>query len=194
MADYPDATAGQSAVESRVRLWAVAVTGAQVIFAYPGAPRPPVPYVMLNLIRGECVREIGRVVYEPKEMVIDGETVERFIERRASDWEWTFSVHAYGAAAFDVARRLVSSLGNVTVGMDHLAPLVVRDPVFGRRSPINRVPELVNEAWENRATFTLTVAGLVLDGFLIDVIESGIVKLGTFERPDLVQTDYAKPA
>lgn len=194
MPEYADQTGSQDAVEQRVRNWAVAVLGVNTIFAHPNAPRPPKPYCMLNLISGECVRETGPVVYEE---VQDEDTgtggEERIVERRASDWEWTFSVHLYGDSAMDMARTLTSSLGVLTVVQDHLHPLAVRAPVFGRRTLIRRVPELVNETWENRANFDLTVAGIVLDGFLIDVIEQGVVKVGTFDRPELAELEYVKP-
>lgn len=187
-----DPAASESAVTQRLRRWIMAMAeydDDHVIIAYPGAPRPEGHYAMLNLISGGRQREMGEVIYE--EVVVGEEP--RILERRAEDWEWTFSLNLYAPDAFDKARVLVNSIQTGTVHIDHLHPTVVKGA-----SLIRRVPEMVQQTWEGRAQFDVTVAGTVLDGFLIDVVEQGgilfALRIGAGEEGLDLPATYQKPA
>lgn len=172
-----DSLVSQRAVEDRARAWAHAMIGIETIIAHPDAPRPKPPYCMLNLINATRRRTLGPVYFEDVEIAEgagegegdgEGEAEERVVETRAEEWEWTLSVHLYGDDALDRARRLINSLSIGTVAVDHFRPLY-----SASASMVRRVPEQVGQRWENRAQFDLVIHGVVLDGYLADVVEQG---------------------
>lgn len=178
----------ETALFDRLRGWAMAITNTETIKDHPGAPRPPGTYIMVNLISARRPRLAPCVVYE--DVTIGG--VERVEQRNAEEWEWVFSINVYAPNSIDRARRLISSTDVGSVAIDHLHPLAIQ-----KVSGIRRLPEEVEGHWEDRSQFDLTATGIVLEGFLIDVVEEGrfvIVPgnrsddggpeiIGEFERP-----------
>lgn len=164
-----DNAVSEDALFAKLRGWVRAVHDIECIKDHPGAPRPEGPYVMLNAINARRMREMGAILYEEE----TGD--EQVTERRATDWEWTWSVHCYAADAMDRCRLLVGSLEIGTIRVDHLYPLV-----FRRTSDVRRLPEMVQGGFEGRAQFDLVIAATVLDGFLVDVAETGVV---TYREP-----------
>lgn len=176
-----DNAVSESVVLARLRSWAKDVTGyddGHVINDRPGAPRPTGPYIMLNVLSADLIAEMGCRLYEhpagdeEDEGEAGGPDAGPMIERRAADWEWIVSVNVYAPQALDEARQLVNSTRSPTINSTHLRPMV-----FRRASNIRRLPELIEGRWEGRAQFDVTVAGCALDGFLVDIIERGAVRI-----------------
>ena len=179
-----DSAASEIGVYAAVRRAVLDLTGlgqGQVIFDRPSGPRPTGPYVMLNVISAERVREMGARLYEalpggadgPGEGEGEGDAENPsepgpVLERRAQDWEWVVSVNVYGPQALDTARYLTNATRVPGVALSLFAPLTPR-----ATSLVRRIPELVLGTWEARAQFDLTVAGTVLDGFPVEVMERG---------------------
>lgn len=189
-----DSAASEDAIYARLRGWARDVTGlddGHVIEDHPGAPRPLGPYAMFNIISAERIAEMGCRLYEhpagdeEDEGEEGGPDLGPMIERRATDWEWTVSVNLYGGPSLDLARVLVNSTLSPTITGRHLRPMV-----FRRASMVRRMPELIEGKWEPRAQFDLTVAGCALDGFLVDVIERGAVRLVAYPSGREIAAPY----
>lgn len=143
-----------------LRTWLLAVTGLpEIIRAHPSGARPAGVYGMLNLIRAERVNWPDDLEYEA------GGGGQSFDEVPVETWAWTWSFHAYGAGGADPMSR-VTSAAKSSGALLSLWPLTLHET-----SAIRRLPELINEVWEERAQMDLTVHGLVRHGFPVDVAE-----------------------
>lgn len=191
-----DNAVSEDVVVARLRAWLKGVTGfddGHVIKDHPGAPRPLGSYAMVNVISAELIAEMGCRLYEHPEGDEEdegesgGPDLGPMVERRAADWEWIVSVNVYGLHALDIVRRLVNSTRSPTINSTYLRPMV-----FRRVSTVRKLPELIERHWENRAQVDVTVAGCALDGFLVDIIESGVVRMVRVPLPELL-APYQKP-
>lgn len=191
-----DSAVSEDAILARLRAWVKDVTGlddGHVIKDHPGAPRPRGPYVMLNILSADRVAEMGCRLYEhpagdeEDEGESGGPDAGPMVERRATDWEWVVSVNVYAPSALDTARNLSSSTRSPAVMSRNVRPMVFRET-----SMLRRIPELVEGSWEGRAQFDVTVAACVLDGFLVDIIERGTVRLVAMPSEREVVAEYEK--
>jgi hypothetical protein len=167
-----DTDVAQSKIEDLIVAWSNAIAEIMTIVAHPNAPRPAASsYAAVNIISSgrRRKRSLGPIYYED---VVDGEGVDRVVQTNAEEWEWTASIGIYGVGALDYARRLVNSLEIGTNIIDYFTPLHVAEV-----SLVRRIPELVENEWENRANFDLTLHGVVLDGYLVDVVQHGEIEI-----------------
>lgn len=152
-------------VHSAVVRWLASITGETVIKAHQEGPRPPLPYVMVNMTGTAEVREHAQVVdYE--------EDTAGVLAAPVIETEWRFSVHAYGPKPTGFLRP-VRSAAQLAQKVEPLMPSLVVHEI----SQVRNVPDWVNERWEPRAQMDMFVRGLTRDGFAIDVIEEAPITI-----------------
>lgn len=122
--------------------WAVANVSASVpvIFYYPNAPRPSLPYVSLYMLN---FSQIGDDWTSPPDGVGDTEII--------GDREFTLTINAYGADSFSILEKLRSSLQNDSV----LDTLREDNIAFVQQFPINDVSALLDTEFENRGSMDI---------------------------------------
>jgi hypothetical protein len=161
---------------TRVIKWLRQRSGLDVIIRDSlGKPRPTGPYGMVNLIRSEALFEPVTREYavNPEHVPIPADpATERdppFLQIPVTEWEWTFSFNIYAPSGSDAARKVLSA-ASVLAGVEGLLPFVLH-----RNSAIRRIPELVNEGWEDRVQMDLFIRGLARDGVPVDVAETATI-------------------
>ena len=143
--------------------WVATVTGRVVIQAYQSGPRPPMPYIMVNLIGTNKVRD------QVQDVEYTDITETQMQAAPIIEVEWQFSIHGFGATgaiSTDLLRPIHSAV-ELTQVMEPLWPALR----VHRTSQTRNVPEYVNEVWEPRAQLDMMLRGLTRDGFTIDPIE-----------------------
>lgn len=190
-----DNAVSEDVINAKLRGWirdVLSLGDGQVIEDHPGAPRPQGTYAMCNVISAERIAEMGCRLYEHPAGDEEGEgagpDLGPMVERRATDWEWTISINVYGLNALDLGRRLVNSTRAPQVNSAHMRPMV-----FRRASTVRKLPELIEGHWERRAQFDLTVAACSLDGFLVDIVESGVIRMVRWPADVDLPAPYEKP-
>lgn len=176
-----------SEVHAAVMSWLASVTGVMVIKAHSGGTRPPKPYIMVNLVRAEDLRQHATLTEyaDTGDVNEDGKPI--ISAAPVMEIEWFFSIHAYGDNHMDLLRK-VRSAAHTLQRMEALNPALTIQEV----GAVNSVPEYVNEAWETRAQVDLYVRGIVRDGAIVDEILEGAITLGPTDRPGLVSGEYSK--
>jgi len=175
-------------VHSALVRWLAALTGATTIKTHQSGPAPAEPYIAVNLTGTVAVRQWAQTT-EYEEAAPD--TSEEFGEvtaRPLIETEWRFSVHAYGPNPTSILRPVRAAYQLLQRHEPMLPNLVIHEV-----SQIRNVPDWINEAWQPRAQMDIILRGVTRDGLVIDVIETGKISLGTFDRPDLVDLEYQKP-
>jgi hypothetical protein len=183
-----DNAVAEEAMFSRLRAFFRAAYELEIISAYPNAPRPVGPYGMLNLINMKHIRDTGCRVYEEIEDSDSDYGQGPVVERRGQEWDWTWSVNVYARQAADIARVWSTACVGYPwqyLQTTHLAPLAVRSV-----SVLRILPTMVEAEFERRAGFDLTVHGIALDGFLMQVIERGSI---IYQRADGGQYPFSYP-
>lgn len=169
-----DLTATDHVLMTALQRWLKAVTGGmEVIFANQDGPRPPLPYLMVNLLGDRAIRIHEQAVEyfadpagtsnpppNPSQGPLPDVIARSLIER-----EWHFSIHSFGPYPTQVLRRLdaASRLAQIT---EPLFPSVT----IHELSRIRDVPEYVNEKWEERANVDMFLRAVTRDEFAINVI------------------------
>lgn len=144
-----------------LRTWLLAITSLpEIIRAHPSGARPADAYGMLNLIRSERVNWPDDFEYEARA----GDD-EPFDEVPVEEWAFTWSLNAYGAGCADALARVVSTTQSAAA----LAPL--RPLTLHETSAIRRLPELIEERWEERVQMDLTVHAVIRHRFPVDVAQ-----------------------
>ena len=177
----------QVTVEDKLRAWVLfhLKNDREVIFDHQNGDRPTGSYVMLNMIEAKRIQMRMDVDYTAN-AAYDG-TAGGEAELNAfpcAEWEWRFSVNAYSVDALNTLSTLKSAaeIDEVESG---LLPMIVFDV-----SDIRRLPELINERWEERAQMDVALRGYVnTRGTLVDVIETVNIE---FNRTGHVSTDKAE--
>lgn len=160
--------------------WIKKATGAPaVIRAYESGPRPPVPYIMVNLTGQNEVRDNEHLVEytptradepPPTEDTAGNPEYPDITAAPVIETEWRFSIHAFAATdsqATDLIRP-IKSAQRLSEIMEPLNPNLL----IHETSQIRNVPEWVNNAWEPRANIDLFLRGLTRDGFVISTIDA----------------------
>lgn len=167
----------------RLRAWIMAATElSDVIIAHPSAPRPQTDYAVLNLRRSDRIGRPAETLWEANAAhtgVTDlvNAPLWEFVNQ---EYEFTWSMHIYAKDPINVANRLIPWFHS-GAGREMVAPL----NLFKLGDPI-RVPELINQNWQDRATLDLRVRAYVCTGTTI--YDSQQVLLGR------VPTDMAEIA
>ncbi|MCB1423153.1 MAG: hypothetical protein KDJ69_11955 [Nitratireductor sp.] len=154
----------QEETENKLRSWILAHADVEeVIVDHPGGSRPDGAYIMINLLRSDRIQlPMGRSFAEIDEPG-DGPA---FKHNLAGEWQWDFSVNAYAQNATDLLAALKVAGEMNEVEFD-LYPLIL----FASGTVI-RLPELINERWEERAQMDVSLRGYINTlGVLVDSIE-----------------------
>lgn len=122
--------------------WAVAniPISVPVIFYYPNAPRPDIPYVSLFLLN---FLQIGDDWHSSPDNIGSSNVI--------GDREMTLTVNCYGGDPFTVLENLRSSLQNQSV----LDTLRDNGIVFVQQLPINDISSLLDTEFESRAAMDI---------------------------------------
>jgi len=129
-------------VKTDIYDWAVAnVPGSvPVVFYFPNAPRPDIPYVSLYLLN---FMQVGDDWVSPPDNVGGTDII--------GDREFTMTINAYGGDPFTILENLRSSLQNQSV----LDTLRDNGIVFVQQFQINDVSTLLDTEFEIRASMDI---------------------------------------
>ena len=177
----------QVTVENKLREWVLfhLKSDREVIFDSQNGDRPTGSYVMLNMIDAKRIQMRMDVEYAVNPAFDGTDANEAELEASpCAEWEWNFSVNAYSVDAMNALSTLKSAaeIDEIESG---LLPLIVFNV-----SDIRRLPELINERWEERAQMDVALRGYVnTRGTLVDTIEEVNIE---FNRTGHVSTDKAE--
>jgi hypothetical protein len=165
----------EAEVQAALNTWLAGIAGqSRVINANSDTKRPPKPYLATNLILSGPVHE--HQIEDEYEAVgeRDNEVVHQAPVR---DWFWRFSVWSYGDQPTSLLRK-VEVATKIATHTDKLLPLTVFET-----SGMRNVPEVTENAVEQRANFDIEVRGIVRDSLVVDTIETA-----PFEAVDTTQS------
>lgn len=151
-------------------------TGARCIRAYQGKDAPELPYIMVNMMGADTIREHAQGVEFTGTDVPNSAGEETITAAPVIEMEWRFSVHAYGEQPSSFLRKLVVA-SRVSQATEPLYPELTLHSL----SAIRSIPEWINNGWQPRAQIDVFVRGIIRDEVTVDVIDSvtfDIVKLG----------------
>lgn len=132
-----------------------------------GAPRPVGAYAMIEFITDRDVEEFNDERFSDITIGSGPSAVERVAMCKSRGVEWLFRVNVYAPRPMDWARLFAAGLRSAEACV-YMAPLVVRDV-----RDIKRSPELIQQRWEGRAMFEVSLGAVATDTLLVDVIETG---------------------
>lgn len=133
-------------IEDAIYNWINGQLGKQAIFAYPNAPRPTTPYVLINLfqiIQNGTEEGVG-------ELQPDKSTNNTYSTLK----EVTISINTYYAGALQSAHDIRNSLSLTAV----LDQLWIDGLGFLNAGNIQYLPEEIDSIFEQRAQFDITFA------------------------------------
>jgi hypothetical protein len=174
-----------------LRTWILAITDLpEIIRAHPDAPRPSGVYGVLNLVNANRINWPDDYDYAQ----LDGSTVVDTGDDYPTEqipveqWEYQWSFHLYGPGGADQAARLISAARS-DAALLRLHPLTLH-----RTSMVRRVPELIENVWEERAQIDLFVHARVRHGFKSDRVDTARVSAqnddgGTFGPSSVTAPD-----
>ena len=157
----------EGAVHNALVRWVSSITAVKAIKASQDADRPAKPYIMVNRIISGPVFQ--NRIDDEFTVANAGTTTEAISQHPVRDWYWRFSVFAYADQAPDSLLRKVHTAFDVQTHhllSVHLHPLHIHEV-----SAIRHIPEVVENAVENRANMDIELRGIVRDGLVIDVVE-----------------------
>lgn len=133
-----------TAIEDGMYGWINGLLNMEAIFAYPNAPRPNTSYVLINLLTDlqDGTDETEGV------LLVDDSTDNTY----SSASEITLSINAYYSGAFQKAIDIKKSL----------MTLEVEEYLYGvglgylNSTAIQKIPELIDKKWEERAQFDIS--------------------------------------
>lgn len=149
------------AVWSSLVRWVAAKTGVTVIRAYEEGPRPALPYVTVNLISSGSIRQ------HPWEIVLTSTGAETATAEPYHEWEWMFSLNAYGGDPGAPLRTVRLAMGVAQAVEPLLSGLTPVEP-----SVIRVLRERIDDKWEARAQMDIMLRGNAAESFAIDLIET----------------------
>lgn len=142
----------------------------EIVRAHPdNGQRFPGEYGLLNLLRAQRVNNPDDLEYEDVDPFDPG--AEPALETPVQEWSWGWSFNGYGKTAADRLSRVVSATKS-PAALLRLHPLTLHDT-----SMVRRLPQQVNNVWEDRAQMDLDVRGIVRTGFPVDLVEEAPVRL-----------------
>ena len=154
-------------IHTRLVRWLAGISGVRAIKAHPDATRPAKPYIMANRIISGPVFQ--HRIDDEFTVANAGTATETISQHPVRDWYWRFSVFAYADQAPDSLLRKIHTAFDVSTHhllSVHLHPLHIHEV-----SAIRHIPEVVENAVENRANMDIELRGIVRDGLVVDVIE-----------------------
>lgn len=128
-------------LENSLRTWITGITTQDVIFAHQNGPRPPLPYVVVNIMQSISIGHPETDMVKLPDNSID--------ITRSGVVDIPVSVHAFGDGSFTLATKLRDSLHRITV-QDQL----YTDGLGLRKAgDAQDIPQPVNQKFEQRAHF-----------------------------------------
>jgi len=143
-----------------LRPWVMKATQLdEVILAHGSAPRPVTDYAVLNLIRSSRIGHVTAFDYEENPAhATDPVNEPPFFEIAVQEYEFTWTFQVYTQDPVNVANRLTPWHKSVA-GREGLGPLNMFDI-----ADVLRVPEMVENNWNDRATTEFRVRSYVCTG------------------------------
>lgn len=152
--------------------WFRSTTGLLFIAAHESGPRPELPYGMVNLTGLREVRSNPQKIDWVRHPDGEGGESNRSTATPLIETEWQFSIHVFGKNASDYLRPVRSAVHLSQANEPLLPNLVIFDI-----SQVRKLPEYINEEWEDRAQLDFLVRGLTRDGILQDTIETHSIQI-----------------
>jgi hypothetical protein len=149
-----------TAIEDALRTWVISVIGIEVIFAHPSAPRPSVPYVLINVYQNVPIgwKESSSVLL-----------IDNSIDITYSGYEEiAVSINTYYGTAYKNATIIKDSLERVTV----LEQLFTAGLGYKTSGTVRDIPEIVDLTFEPRAQFDCFFHVRSLDTENVESIQS----------------------
>ncbi len=159
--------------------WIASIIGVTVIRYAENAPRPTLPYVLVNFTGSNKVRDhASTTLYDMHTggAIDSGDAYPDAEAFPVIEREWRYSIHAYGPVPTDLLRPLESA-GRLP---QILEPLGFPGIILHEMSQVRNVPELVNNLFEPRANVDIFLRGLTADRFEVAVITA--TEAPTIER------------
>lgn len=150
-----------------MRTWLIHEAGLpEVILAHDGAMSPNETYASLNMLGAA---RIGRGL--ERRLVLDENGEDNSEEYPADEvvteeWAYQWSLNIYGQGAAFIARR-VKSLSETNAALDRALPITPCN-----FSDIRRIPERVNETWQDRAQMDFEIRVFETIAPVVGVIET----------------------
>lgn len=172
-----------------LRAWIMKATAVpEVILAYPDAPRPDTDYMTLNLTRSNRIQRPMDWDVETNPNYVDiNSTVEPFFAVSIQEIEFVWSLHAFSKNPINLVNRLLP-WQFLPQGREMLGPL----NMF-RIGDVQRMPERVDQQWNDRAITELFVRSYVCTGtteygsdtVLIGQVPTDTAEMATISFPNM---------
>jgi hypothetical protein len=141
------------------------LTGITTIRTHESGERPASPYIAVNFLGSIPVRDHEQAhIYSEEGAPQTGDPYDPYVVRMPIETDWRFSIHAYGDGASEYLRRIAAA-SKVPQTMELIGEEFAFIP-----SAIRRLPESIQNEWENRVQMDLTLRGIRSDAFNVDVI------------------------
>lgn len=155
-----------------------------VIHSHQTAPRPKGAYALLTPLGVRPGRDGDQIRYGTATVA----SVERVVEKRTRPDEIGFRVDVFASRPSTYTDLFRAALVSARAQLE-LLPAVVANVGL----PVEVEATLVQQKWEGRAHFTVTLGATVTTPILIDVIESGSIILESDGQPPApVDFNYQK--
>lgn len=145
-------------IQNALRAWVVSVSGLEVIFANPNAPRPVIQYATIFVYQNTPVG----VAEHKSDLLIDN-TIDRSY---STVEEISVSINTFYANAYQNATLLKDSLARVTIR----EALYQSGLGYIRAGSIRDIPEIIDTLYEERAQFDCFFYARSLDTENIETI------------------------
>lgn len=162
-------------IHSNLVRWLAQLTGVNVIKSHQGEDRPALPYIMVNFVRFNVLRD-----HEEYIECTGGEHApgapgpyDPVTATPIMEGEWDFSIHAYHATDPTELLMPIYGASKLSQIMEPLFPTMVISGI----SQIRHLPEFINNEWEMRAQVDLSIRGMANYGFELDVIEQAQINV-----------------
>lgn len=150
-----------------VQKWVAGITGIKVIRYRSGGKEPAEPYIAVNFLGDDDVRDWEqRIEYTEALVILPNDDFPVITAAPLIENEWRFSVHGYGPNCSDILRPIRSA-----VRVNQALEPIELDMTIHHVSDIRVLPEFVNEKWQDRSQIDIFVRGMTADGFAVNVID-----------------------
>jgi len=148
--------------------WVSEITGLTVIKSRQSGARPSQPYMMVDLVGVEDIRQFPANVSFEETDTLNSEGEKEVLARPLVESEWTFLLFSYGDEPMAPLGRLKRAMHiREAVQSLHGQGVVIHDT--GR---INSIPEEIGGRWEPRAQMNLFLRRVEPgDGFIIETVD-----------------------
>ena len=146
-------------IENTLYGWADSVSTHEIIFAYPNAPKPEPPYVLINVLSNVSQGGLNRdeTLLTDDSIDVDYSELEQVL----------ISINVFGAGSYEEATKLKNSLNRVTVYEE----LFSNGLGLKSAKQIRKIPDLIDKKFEERAQFDVEFFVRSLDEENIETIQ-----------------------